>query len=57
MHQRMVKDMVGRVQYLARKKLILAMSLNADQTINRAAVAGCAISATRNHLNYTCRES
>jgi hypothetical protein len=41
----------GRVQYIsARKKLIHAMSLNADRTINRAMVAGCAISATRNYL-------
>src|SRR5215475_15229075 len=41
----------GRVQYIsARKKLIHAMSLNADRTINRALVAECAISATRNYL-------
>ena len=41
----------GPVQYIsARKELIHAMSLNADRTINRAKVAECAISATRNHL-------
>ena len=41
----------GRVQYIsARKKLIHAMSLNADRTINRAMVAERAISATRNYL-------
>jgi hypothetical protein len=35
---------------LARKKLIHAMSLNADRPINRAMVAGYVISAMRNYL-------
>jgi hypothetical protein len=34
----------------ARKKLIHAMSLDTDRSINRAVVLGCAISATRNYL-------
>ena len=34
----------------ARKKLIHAMSLDTDRSINRAVVVGCAISATRNYL-------
>jgi hypothetical protein len=43
--------LLERVAYIsARKKLIHAMSLNADRPINRAMVAGCAISATRNYL-------
>src|SRR5690349_18966782 len=36
--------------YSARKKLIHAMSLDIDRPINRAAVVGCPISATRNYL-------
>jgi hypothetical protein len=34
----------------ARKRLIHAMPLNKDRSINRAMVVGCAISATRNYL-------
>jgi len=39
------------VSIRARKKLIHAMSLDIDRSINRAVVVGCAISATRNYLN------
>jgi hypothetical protein len=46
--------LLERVAYIsARKKLIHAMSLNADRPINRAMVAGCAVSATRNYLKIT----
>jgi len=34
----------------ARKKLIHAMSLDTDRSLNRATVVGCAISATPNYL-------
>jgi hypothetical protein len=36
--------------HLGRKKLTRTMPLNTDRPINRAMVAGCAISATRNYL-------
>jgi hypothetical protein len=43
--------LVERAQYIAaRKKLVHTVSLSADRPINRAMVAGCAISATRNFL-------
>jgi hypothetical protein len=38
------------VDISARKKLIHTMPLDTDRPINRAAVVGCAISATRNYL-------
>ena len=47
LRQRMIEEMVS---CLARKKMIYAVSLNVDRSINRAVVAGCAISATRNYL-------
>jgi hypothetical protein len=36
--------------YFGSQKMIYAASLNVDRSINRAVVAGCAISATRNYL-------
>jgi hypothetical protein len=50
LRQRMIEDMVNCRDILARKKKIYAVSLNVDRSINRAMVAGCAISATRNYL-------
>jgi hypothetical protein len=38
------------VHLLGRRKLTRTMPLNTDRAINRAVVAGCAISATRNYL-------
>jgi hypothetical protein len=51
LRRRMIEDIVNvpRIFRLA-KKLIHSMSLNADRLINRAMVAGCVISATRNYL-------
>jgi len=50
--------LLERADYIAgRKKLTHAVSLNADQPINRAMVAGCAIYATGNYLKFTHAEN
>jgi hypothetical protein len=41
------------VDIFPRKKLIHTMPPNTDRPINRAMVVGCAVSATRNHLEIT----
>ena len=50
LRQRMIEDSERAEDISARKKLIYAMSLKADRPINRAMVAGCTISATRNYF-------
>ena len=58
LRERVVEDMVIVSSiFLAHKKLIHAMTLSANRRINRAMVAGCAISATRNYLKLHMPET
>ena len=58
LRERVFEDMVIVSSiFLAHKKLIHAMTLSANRRINRAMVAGCAISATRNYLKLHMPET